>query len=170
MAKLFFPTYYFDRAYDITPQFLRREGIDLILSDLDDTLTCHDDPTLSPAYAQWIAALAAEGIGLRILSNNSEERTRPFCQKNGLCYTAHARKPLPGGARRALSELGVDPARALILGDQIFTDILCGAFSGIRTAAVAPIGSRATRFIAFKRVLERPIWRAYFARRRKEEA
>ncbi|MBR6556219.1 MAG: YqeG family HAD IIIA-type phosphatase [Clostridia bacterium] len=167
MLDRFFPTYDFPRACDITPEFLRTEGIRAIISDLDDTLTCHDSQDLAPEYRAWMEQITAAGIRFCILSNNSEERTRPFCDRNGLDFTAHARKPLRKAVLETLDRMGVTRDEALLVGDQIFTDILCGKNAGIRTAAVKPIGGRATRFIAVKRFLERPIWRAYF--RRKED-
>ena len=167
MFDRFFPTYDFPHAYDITPEFLQAEGVRAILSDLDDTLTCHDSQELAPEYRAWLDRIAAAGIRFCILSNNSEERTRPFCDRNGLDFTAHARKPLRRAVLATVERMGITPDEVLLVGDQIFTDILCGKNAGIRTAAVKPIGNRATKFIAVKRFLEHPIWRAYF--RRKED-
>ncbi|MBR3691802.1 MAG: YqeG family HAD IIIA-type phosphatase [Clostridia bacterium] len=168
MLKLFYPTYYFSHAWEITPEFLRAQGIRAVLSDLDDTLTCHDSQELAPEYAAWLARLQAEGIALCILSNNAEARIRPFCERNGLQYTPKAKKPLRAAALATAERLGAKPEETLLLGDQIFTDILCGKNAGMRTAAVPPIGRKATKFIAFKRWVEKPVWRAYF-RQRKEE-
>ena len=167
MFDRFFPTYDFPHAYDITPEFLQAEGVRAIISDLDDTLTCHDSQELAQDYRAWLDRIAAAGIRFCILSNNSEERTRPFCDRNGLDFTAHARKPLRRAVLATVERMGITPDEVLLVGDQIFTDILCGKNAGIRTAAVKPIGNRATKFIAVKRFLERPIWRAYF--RRKED-
>lgn len=167
MFDRFFPTYDFPHAYDITPEFLQAEGVRAIISDLDDTLTCHDSQELAPEYRAWLDRIAAAGIRFCILSNNSAERTRPFCDRNGLDFTAHARKPLRRAVLATVERMGITPDEVLLVGDQIFTDILCGKNAGIRTAAVKPIGNRATKFIAVKRFLESPIWRAYF--RRKED-
>ena len=167
MLDRFFPTYDFPHAYDITPEFLRAEGIGAIISDLDDTLTCHDSQDLAPEYRAWLNDIAAAGIRFCILSNNSVERTRPFCERNGLDFAADAKKPGKKVLLATVERLGISTGEALLIGDQIFTDILCGKNAGIRTAAVKPIGNRATKLIAVKRFLERPIWRAYF--RCKEE-
>ncbi len=165
MFDSFFPTYFFRHAYDITPEFLRREGISAILSDLDDTLTCHGSQELGPEYKDWLETLRAAGVSLCIISNNTEERIRPFCETYGLRYVCDAKKPMKEGALRAVAELGLSVDQALLLGDQVFTDIRCGKAAGIRTAAVPPVGKRATPFIALKRLLEKPIWAVYRRRR-----
>lgn len=162
MFSFFYPTFYFERAVDISPDLLRSFGISAILTDLDDTLTTHGCQQLAPEYALWLQTLRDAGISVSVLSNNTEERTRPFCERNGLNYFCKAKKPLPGRAKSAARALGLSREQVLVLGDQIFTDILCGRFAGMRTAAVRPIGCRATRWIAVKRILEKPIWRSYF--------
>lgn len=47
----------------------------------------------------------------------------------------HCRKPAPGMIERACAELGVDPARSVMVGDR-WLDVACGQAAGTRTVLV----------------------------------
>ena len=164
----FIPDYMFRHYYEISPEFLRSLGIRSLILDLDNTLAPYEQPLPDERNLAWLGELKAAGIDAAFVSNNSSpDRVELFNREIGLPAYFKSGKPSTKNIKKALADMDCPPENAAVLGDQIFTDILCGKNAGIRTAAVKPIGSRATRFIAVKRFLERPIWRAYF--RRKED-
>ena len=136
---LFFPTLYRRRITDVTAEDLHRLDVKALLLDVDNTLTTHDAPDLTDEVKSWLAERQAEGFVLLIVSNNREERVAPFAEKIGLPFYAHARKPVPFGFRAAARQAGVHRKQCVVIGDQIFTDVLGGNRAGVSTILVKPI-------------------------------
>ena len=103
------PDRVFDRYADITPAYLSERGVTLLLSDLDFTLAAKKTPRPDQPLREWIADLAAHGIGFMIVSNNrSGRRVTEFCADLGVPYQGHARKPSPRGLRAAMERQAAD--------------------------------------------------------------
>ena len=152
---MFYPTCYAHRLSEIDIQSLKKAGIRCVILDVDNTLTTHDNPDIGPEMVEWLEKAKQEGLILVILSNNHEERVKPFAEKVGLLYESHAQKPRVGGYQRVFQRFSVKPEETVVIGDQIFTDILGGNRAGAMTILVQPIELETTRFFKCKRALER---------------
>ena len=140
MALLPVPAYVADSIYDIAPQSLRSAGVRLVLCDLDNTLTPYEESLPSPALQAWKKELEAAGILLYVVSNSRKSRRCPdFCEALGVPYARHAGKPGTQGFREALAQTGIPAENAIMVGDQIFTDILGANRAGITSVLVRPI-------------------------------
>lgn len=167
--SLFFPTIYRRCITDVTAADLRRLGAQAVLLDVDNTLTTHDAPDLTEVVKGWLAQMQTAGFSLLIVSNNSAERVAPFAEKIGLSFYAHARKPLPFGFRAAAKQAGVHRKKCVVIGDQIFTDILGANLAGIPCVLLEPIQLETKqKFIVFKRKIEKPMLNCRKQRARKE--
>lgn len=167
---LFYPDRLVPRITDIDIDALVQAGVRGLLLDVDNTLTTHDNPDLSPAVREWLQKAAQAGISAVIVSNNRAARARPFAEAIGLPFVAKARKPLRSGFRRAAALLGLQPEQCLVIGDQVFTDILGARLSGIACIQVLPIeAEKGQRFIAFKRMLEKPIVKRFMRKQKEKE-
>ena len=167
--SLFFPTLYRRRITDVTVDDLRRLGVNAVLLDVDNTLTTHDAPDLTDAVKAWLCEVACAGFSLIVVSNNSAERVAPFAKKIGLSYYAHARKPLPFGFRAAAKQAGCDSKACVVVGDQLFTDMLGANLAGMKSILLEPIQLEVKqKFIAFKRKVERPMLNGRKQRLRRE--
>ena len=151
------PDAYFAQFTDITPDFLLGRGIEALLIDIDNTLAPYEQADPTPETAAWFASLSAAGIKAALISNNHADRVERFNAALGLPAYPDAHKPLTKTAKRALAGLGVDPAAAASLGDQIFTDLLCARLCGMQALIVPPIRDKRSFFWRFKRAMERPI-------------
>lgn len=168
---LFFPTQLKKNITEITAEELRTLGIQGVLLDIDNTLTEHNSPLVSPEVLQWLQDRKNDGFGLILVSNNRAERVVPFAASLGLPFTAKAKKPLPAGFRRAAEQLGLRASACAVIGDQIFTDIVGANLSGMPSVLLQPLApERNEPFIAFKRRLERPVLAAYHRRQRRKRA
>ena len=98
--SLFYPDVYFPHITDIPGSFFVKRQIRLIILDVDNTLTSHNNPVPFPGVQEWIEARKKEGLTLVILSNNTNKRVRPFAEKIGLPFVANAAKPLTLGISR----------------------------------------------------------------------
>ena len=151
---LFFPTSAVAKAYDITADNLRVLNVKGLILDIDNTLTTHDHPVPDDRILEWLDQMRKAGIQLILLSNNHPPRVAPFAQKLDLAFEADAKKPLPGGYRRAAAAMGLSPSQTAVVGDQIFTDVMAGNLAGIRTVLVEPFHLEKTWTFRLKRRVE----------------
>ena len=70
MPGLLCPQWVFDDYTDVTADFLMKQGVKLLLSDLDFTLAPKKQSEPDEALKKWIDGLQAAGITFAILSNN----------------------------------------------------------------------------------------------------
>ena len=124
----------------LDPKALRAKGIKLVLADLDNTLVPYKVPVPNEEVVAWKQALEAEGIQLFILSNSRKPgRAQHFAEALGVPFQGHSGKPKKKGFIRALERMNAKPEETIIVGDQIFTDILGGNNAGVTPLLVKPI-------------------------------
>ena len=124
----------------LDPKALRAKGIKLVLADLDNTLVPYKVPVPNEEVVAWKEALEAEGIQLFILSNSRKPgRAQHFAEALGVPFQGHSGKPKKKGFIRALERMNAKPEETIIVGDQIFTDILGGNNAGVTPLLVKPI-------------------------------
>ena len=58
------PKYYFDKLTDIKPDFLKEEGISLLLLDLDNTISPYKIHEPTDEIKKWSEEMKAGGITL----------------------------------------------------------------------------------------------------------
>lgn len=151
------PHYLFDRYEQIDPGWLSRQGITLLLSDLDFTLAPKAVRRPDDSLRAWIAALEAEGIAFMIVSNNrSGRRVTEFCAELGVPYQGHARKPSPRGLEAAMRKAGADRRHTAMLGDKLLTDMLAANRCGVLALMVEPAGGAVTAWQKVLHALQAP--------------
>lgn len=151
------PDFLFDSYRDITPDFLQKQGITLLLTDLDYTLAPKAVRRPDGALKDWIAKLKAAGITVMIVSNNrSGARVTEFCQDLGIGYQGHAGKPSPKGLQAAMDRTGTAPAHTAMLGDKLLTDMLAARRAGVTALMVEPLGGPVGVWNHVLHLLQRP--------------
>ena len=125
--------------YEITPEFLRSQGIELLLMDLDNTLSPYIVDEATEELKAWIEGLKQGGIEPFIFSNNKGDRPAMFAEQLNVEFVKLAKKPRQGMLHTVLEQKGKTPAQTAIIGDQIYTDVLCGAIGGLYSIVVRPI-------------------------------
>lgn len=153
----FLPDFYFISVTDITTEFLQKHEIKAILLDIDNTLSQHGSTEPYNGVKNWLDEVRKIGINLAIISNNKEERVRLFAQNLNLdYYISDANKPFKVGFYIAKDLLKVEQKNILVVGDQIFTDILGANLSGMKSVLVEPKDKNEPILIKVKRVVEFP--------------
>ncbi len=165
MKKIFMPDGIFPDIYSIPTELFTSAGIRAIVSDIDNTLVTYDDAKPTEKLIEWLDGLAEAGIKTAYLSNNEVERVRIFNEETQFIAVGKARKPLTGNLKRICDMLRCEKSEICLLGDQIFTDVLCGNLYGVKTYLVSPIKDRTDFFTRLKRKCEKPIIKAYKRRR-----
>lgn len=162
MFNKFKPDFTFNTYRDVTPEFLKEQGIDAVLSDIDNTLAPYEQAEPDENIIAWVNSLKENGIGLALISNNHTDRVEIFNKTLGLPAYPDSGKPGSKYLKLALSELGSEAERAAVLGDQLFTDAYAGKRMGMKAIIVLPINDKKTLFFKLKRALEKPIMKSYF--------
>ncbi len=126
--------------FDLKPEQLARHGVRLLLADLDNTLTPYSSEIPTDRVRQWKEELAGQGITLFVVSNSRKATRVPhYCDDLGIGYVRHSGKPGIRGFLQAMEQTGCNPRETLMVGDQIFTDVLGAKRAGIPVVLVEPI-------------------------------
>lgn len=118
---------------------LRAEGKRAILLDRDNTLVPRDRPTAPAEVAAWLDHARVLGFKLCMVSNNwHRDQVLRSAGELGLDAISHAMKPAPFALASALKRIGVGKDEAVMVGDQLYTDVWAGKLAGIDTILVKP--------------------------------
>ncbi|MBR2176208.1 MAG: YqeG family HAD IIIA-type phosphatase [Clostridia bacterium] len=132
------PTAALEKVTDITPELLRQLEIDAILLDVDNTLAPPTEKIPYEGVQAWIDEIKSAGFAVVICSNNYHSRIRPFSDSVGLECVAMSLKPFPFGFNRAKRKLKEKPKSVLVVGDQIYTDVLGANLAGMKSILLCP--------------------------------
>lgn len=160
-TQLLRPRVILPHIYDITPAFMDLHGLGGLLLDLDNTLIPYGSYDEQAEVTHWAGALQAAGYPLYLLSNARRERARVWAQRLGLPGVGLAGKPFAREYRRGLSVVNLPAHRVGMVGDQLFTDVLGGNWSGMFTIMVRPISDNALPHTRLARRLERLVLKRY---------
>src|SRR5688572_12489623 len=146
-----------ERIRDIDPDDLLKWGVRGILLDLDNTLLPWKSHDMPGETLDWIERCRAAGLTLCLVSNTRNlTRLRDMADLMGLPAVAPSKmKPSRMGFVQALEILELTPAEAVMIGDQMFTDIWGGNRSGIRTIWVERMAKREFFGTRFSRMAEK---------------
>lgn len=143
---------------EIDPEALKEQGIQAVLLDLDNTLVPWQRLDIPDAVRGWIEAMKKAGLRLCLVSNTRRRhRLEILAKELGIAYVPKAFKPRRYGLRQALEQLKATPQQAVMIGDQVFTDVWGGNRMGMRTVLVTPMARREFFGTKVSRLLERTL-------------
>jgi len=135
-------------------------GLRGIIVDLDNTVCGYHSETLIPGVREWIVAAKARGFRVALLSNNFPERVAAIGARLDVPAVPNALKPLPGGFFIALRHLQTRRSETVVIGDQLFTDVLGAKLLGLQAVLTQPIVATDFPLTRVLRLMER----VFFAR------
>jgi uncharacterized protein len=144
---------------DVRVDQLWDRGLRGIVLDLDNTCCAYHQPELAEGVADWVRAARDRGFRIVMVSNNFSERVAAAGAQLGVETVPNALKPLPFGFLRALRLLGTRRRETVVIGDQVFTDMLGGKLLGLRTVLTEPIVAHDFALTRVLRFLERLVYK-----------
>lgn len=159
MFNVLKPEFYEKNIFTIDFSKLKIRGIHGIIFDIDNTLMQWKSKRPDERVSRLLKELDQTGFQLGILSNSSHQRVTEFIGARNIKSFRYGRKPMTRGFLGLMKAMGTGRDETLIIGDQIFTDILGGNRAGIHTLLLDPIESREFITTQWIRRLEKPIRR-----------
>jgi uncharacterized protein len=128
---------------DISLEQLWSEGFRAIVIDLDNTLVGYKLAEPAAQVVTWVRMAQQRGFAVAIVSNNVRAWVSSVATMLGVVtYIPTALKPLPFGIFRAVRQLRVARNKTIVVGDQLFTDVLAAKILGLRAILTDPIVPR----------------------------
>lgn len=137
----FIPYLYEKSVFDIDFLQLYKQGIRLVLCDIDNTLVSYSEHEPNKQVNALLKKISDIGFEVILISNNHKKRVKLFSEKTLYKYVFSAKKPLKLGFKKALklATKSYDKSQIVNIGDQILTDVLGGNRYGIKPILVNPI-------------------------------
>lgn len=123
----------FERFEDVTPTLLKKEGVKLLLCDLDNTLRLHSEKEPADELQDWVEDCKKAGVKIVIISNNGRKKMmKKFCEPIGVDCVWWAKKPMSTKLTEAMQDYDFKPKETVMLGDKWSTDVLAARFAKVR--------------------------------------
>lgn len=152
------PTRRIRAIHDIDIDRLEVAGIKCILFDRDNTVVPRDTGEAPAEALAWLDEVRRRGMSVCMVSNNFHtDQVEASAAKLGCDVVHHAMKPAPFAVWKALKLMGATKSEAVLIGDQVFTDVMAGNFAGIRTILVEPQSTTDLWYTQIFRKFERAI-------------
>lgn len=146
---------------DISLQALKQRGFTTLIFDLDNTLLGWKAHDISKDILSWLEQARALGYKMVLLSNSLQRRVNRLSEVIGIPAIPHAWKPRRSVFREALRLAGSNPEETIVIGDQLFTDVLGAKRSNLFTILVIPIDRKEFFVTRLVRIPEKILLRIF---------
>lgn len=153
MWDKFIPSDYLTSAYELDLNGLKNQGITSLFFDLDNTLTTYEYLVPPQPMQAFIEQLKNHGFEVFIVSNSNNHRVEPFLDALQIKGSGSCKKPFTSVIEALLP---ADRSTAMLIGDQLLTDVLVANRLGIQSTLVHPLDLSTDHFFTrVNRKLER---------------
>ncbi len=161
----FTPAHAEDSLNCVNAQALWDRGKRLLMLDVDNTLVQWHSDEPSPEVLEWTEAAKKIGFEICIISNTTQhDRLAKIAGRIGAATVKGRFKPSRSMFRLALIKFKRKPAEAIMIGDQLITDVLGANRSGIEAIWVRRLEGKEFSGTSINRRMERmltgPIYQA----------
>lgn len=158
---IFYPREYFNNILEISIDFLRKNKIEGILLDIDNTIIDKDNKIVD-GLEDWVENLKNNNIKICILSNtNKKSKAEKLSKLIDVPYVFFAKKPFKSGFKKAQNILKINAENIAVIGDQVLTDVFGANRSKMFSILVKPLQSSDIWVTKFNRKIEKIILKNY---------
>lgn len=161
--KIIRPDKLAEKIYDIDVKELKEMGKKIIFLDLDNTIVPYKKENLSEETISWINNTKNEGLEIFILSNATVSRVNKIKSMLNIEGEGQVFKPILRSISRIIKKKNYCPSQVVLIGDQIFTDVLLGRREKVYTILVKPSSDKDFIFTKITRFLESIVRRFLYA-------
>lgn len=134
-TNLIIPNSYLPSIYQIDYNKLRKNNIDTLLFDIDNTITKVDDLKVPKETINLFQDLK-QNFKILLISNNHKERVEPVAKQLNVKALWDAGKPENKVYDKALEMLNSSKENTVAIGDQILSDIVGANKYGLKSILV----------------------------------
>ena len=170
ILDFFMPDIVYKTVYDIDFDAIIEKNIKGLFFDIDNTLVSYKQPTPTDDVINLMDKLNKAGFIICFVSNNTKERVDMFNRDFNYLSIPDAKKPFNKSKKsmeNALESMSLTNIDAVVIGDQIFTDVIAAKKIKAASVLVSPIEPVETLFFKFKRFFEKPLIKRYYEKREK---
>ncbi len=150
------PNYYAKNIFDVPFSFFIDYGFKTILCDLDNTLDTYDAAIPTDRVRNYLKNLKLAGLDLIIISNNHGRRVSMYANALKVKHLSSTCKPFGFKLKKFILSNNLKLEECILCGDQLLTDVPCGARAGIKTMLLDPISKKDQWTTRFNRLIDRP--------------
>ncbi len=148
------PLAYYASIFEIPYKDFKKQGVNSLFFDLDNTIIGYDEESLSKDHIKLLSDLQKD-FKIVIISNTSYKRVSQALKEIEIPFIWYAKKPLKCGFRKALKIVKDSQDEVIMIGDQLMTDVYGSTRYGIKAILVRSVKRKSDRKITqFNRKLE----------------
>ena len=161
------PDFIYNNIYDIDFDELKKNNIQGLIFDIDNTLVSYEQPEPTPKVVDLMNKLKSRDFSICFISNNNKQRVELFNRdfKFPSFYNAH--KPSVKFFKEAMVKMNIKSENIAVIGDQLFTDVIAAKRMKMLSVLVNPIEPVESFFFKIKRLVEKPFIRRYYKKAKK---
>ncbi|AEX84891.1 haloacid dehalogenase [Marinitoga sp. 1135] len=151
------PNEFVNDVFEIDYKKLKDKGFKLLIFDFDNTLTTWRNEKLPDEILNLFDNLSKD-FKILIASNGKEHRfhnIREELKRYNIDVMGYSLKPFPFKIRKKIKEYNIPPSQCVLIGDQLFTDIIAGNKNNFYTIKVKPISKHERVFTKILRFFEK---------------
>lgn len=158
MLEYFCPDMCVRGINDIDLAELKASGYECLILDLDNTLLPWQITQVPYSTKKWVETAKQMGWKLCIVSNtHNPVRLKTVANELDIFSVPRAIKPRQEGFEQAIKLMEVLPESAVVIGDQVLTDVLGGNLMCMYTILVEPMHPKEFIGTKISRIVEKVI-------------
>ena len=161
LDRLIKPDLFITDLHQIDFRQLYDQGFRLVMLDIDNTLARHGALTADDYARSARDRIRDAGLQAWIISNGGERRVHSYAASLGLPCVPMANKPSRRALRLACRQCGLQPGQAVMIGDQLLTDMVSAHRAGCLAVLVRPRFRKEAWNVRLKRYLEKIFYHRY---------
>ena len=163
MLKFLKPTWYSKNLIKINLDYLKQQGVNVLMFDLDNTLASYQEIKPDQSIIEFIKLSKNKGFKVFIISNNHQQaRVKLFAELLGANdYIYATGKPKTSKIKVFISKNNLNSKEITIIGDQLLTDVLMANRLNVRSLLIEPRSKKDLPITWINRIIDNKI-RAYF--------
>lgn len=152
---MFIPFALAKNIYEIDSSFFKKNDVNTIICDLDNTLDAYYQKEPTEKAIELINRLKNDGFKVIIISNNTKDRVSKYAKKVDCEFIHSARKPLRYRSKSFFKKSNIDLNKTICIGDQVFTDVAYANRMGMRCILCDNLVEKDQFFTKFNKSLDR---------------
>ncbi len=153
IGELISPNEWVEDVFEIDYDRLISSGIKLFVFDMDGTLAKWKAEKIDQKTLNLVKKLSKKSDV--VILSNGDSPTLEIMKRNGIETFNHSHKPLTAKFLRILKSRHLSKKEVVVVGDQLFTDVLMANLAGVYSIKVKPLSKEEMWFTKILRIAER---------------